>query len=480
MISARNSLGSSPKSKSLIIRTLESGETKFEEVKNLIFVSSFYVVPLVIVNDLTATLLNASTVFISWTIDKTDFHLLNGRFRTFSLSIYENYSKRTISKCFVFVFLTKFSCFKDMSTLLTIETNRTEMNISNLHSSSKYFLSVAVCNFFSCGTSSSSLVVETPSISKNINSTSDSSVIISHPVNKPFQFDCPSSLDKTRFYSNHEYRCGSKWIHLRFYGKTIESHEEFPELVSSRLDKPSTIEAHLHYTTSNEIGLKFVYPPEIIESLTINYKIFDRISMNELIVSPPVLNLRLKNLSCGTHYKIMAYASNEAGFSSTTSLNVRTEGSGETKRRILLGNFEVFFLLVPTFDEHDELIEMITNESIVLNLKKIRLHRCSIVSFEITVSFCSSLWFFVSFVGFRLDLDVDEFDDRTSRSIFEFKWSNFQRRNRSIRIESIISNSFESSKWRRWKRENSSISNNNNLRSFHQQRRINFSSDNFN
>lgn len=341
---------------------------------------------------------------------------------------------------FSFLFL-----FLDMSTLFTIETNRTEMNISNLHSSSKYFLSVAVCNFFSCGTSSSSLVVETPSISKNINSTFDSSVSISHPVNKPFQFDCPSSLDKTRFYSNHEYRCGSKWIHLRFYGKTIESQEEFPQLVLSRLDKPSTIEAQLHYTTSNEIGLKFVYPPEIIESLTINYKIFDRISMNELIVSPPVLNLRLKNLSCGTHYKIMAYASNEAGFSSTTSLNVRTEGSSKTKRRIFTVNFKVFcFRLVPTFDQYDELIEMITNESIVLNLKKIRLHQCPIVSFEITVSF--SVLLVVSFVLRRLDLDIDEFDNRTSRSIFEFKWSNFQRRNRSIRIESIVSNSFESSK----------------------------------
>ena len=168
------------------------------------------VVPLAIVTDLTATLLNASTVFVSWTMDKTDIRLLNGRFRAFAVSIYENYSNdRRETK------VRRFSHRSlDMSTLFTIETNRTELNISHLHSSSKYFISLTVCNDFACGSSSSSLVVETPSIG----SMTDSATLVIHPVNKPFHFDCPSA-NVTRLHSHHEYRCGSKWIHLRFYGE---------------------------------------------------------------------------------------------------------------------------------------------------------------------------------------------------------------------------------------------------------------------
>lgn len=149
--------------------------------------------------------------------------------------------------------------------------------------------------------------------------------------------------------------------------KELYSPNTSVNVASPPSDKPSSIDARLHYTTANEIGLKFGYPPEIIESLTINYKIAERTSMKELIISPPIFHFRLANLSCGTNYKIVAYASNEAGFSSAMSLNVRTEGSA------------------PIFTEHAELIESITNESIVLNLNQIRLDQCPIVSFEITV-----------------------------------------------------------------------------------------------
>jgi len=50
-------------------------------------------VPLAMIRDLTASLLNSSTASITWTFEQDDFQLLNGKFRTFAVMIYENFSK---------------------------------------------------------------------------------------------------------------------------------------------------------------------------------------------------------------------------------------------------------------------------------------------------------------------------------------------------------------------------------------------------
>jgi len=78
---------------------------------------------------------------------------------------------------------------------------------------------------------------------------------------------------------------------------------------------------------SNEIGLKIFYPSEIIENLIITYKIKNTSFINQLNISPPLLNIRLTNLSCGNIYEIMIYTSNQVGFSSTEYLIIKTEGS---------------------------------------------------------------------------------------------------------------------------------------------------------
>jgi hypothetical protein len=84
----------------------------------------------------------------------------------------------------------------------------------------------------------------------------------------------------------------------------------------------------VHYTISNEIGLKLLYPLEIIESVTIKYKIQNSSSIHQLTISPPLINIRLTNLLCGNTYEIMIYASNQIGLSPIESLITKTEGSG--------------------------------------------------------------------------------------------------------------------------------------------------------
>ena len=97
------------------------------------------------------------------------------------------------------------------------------------------------------------------------------------------------------------------------------------------LDKPSWIRAQVYYALPNEIGLKLFYPLEIVESITVRYKIQDHAIIDELPTSPPLLNVRLRNLACGSAYEIMMHASNQAGWSSTDYLIARTEGSGTTR-----------------------------------------------------------------------------------------------------------------------------------------------------
>jgi hypothetical protein len=45
------------------------------------------------IGDLTTSLFNSSTASITWTFEQDDFQLLNGKFRAFAVTIYENFSK---------------------------------------------------------------------------------------------------------------------------------------------------------------------------------------------------------------------------------------------------------------------------------------------------------------------------------------------------------------------------------------------------
>lgn len=54
--------------------------------------------------DLTVTLLNSSTAHIKWNFQQEDFQHLNGKFRTFTVSIYKNFG-RTIFKKTTMIFV---------------------------------------------------------------------------------------------------------------------------------------------------------------------------------------------------------------------------------------------------------------------------------------------------------------------------------------------------------------------------------------
>ncbi len=106
--------------------------------------------------------MNNSSVRITWIFESNNLQLLNGKFRTFAVTIYENFSKNFRIKFFIksnFILL-------DMSTLLTIETINSNFIFNNLHSSSQYYISVSICNYFDCGPSSSAINIEIPSTSK--------------------------------------------------------------------------------------------------------------------------------------------------------------------------------------------------------------------------------------------------------------------------------------------------------------------------
>jgi hypothetical protein len=45
------------------------------------------------VTDLTGVLVNISSVRITWSLENNEFQFLNGKFRTFTVMIYENLSK---------------------------------------------------------------------------------------------------------------------------------------------------------------------------------------------------------------------------------------------------------------------------------------------------------------------------------------------------------------------------------------------------
>lgn len=156
-----------------------------------------------------------------------------------------------------------------MSTLKIIERQESNIILSNLQSSSQYFISISICNHFDCGSSSSPIRIQTPILTN--------------------------------------------------------------QLISSKkiLTKPSTIRAKIHFIKSNEIGLKILYPFEIIENLIISYKIQHYSLTNQLNISPPLLNIRLSNLSCGNIYEISIHTSNQMGISTSEYLITKTDGSGK-------------------------------------------------------------------------------------------------------------------------------------------------------
>lgn len=155
-----------------------------------------------------------------------------------------------------------------MSTLRTIETIHTHFILDELHSFSRYFISVSICNHFDCGPSSSVIDLQTPS-----------AFSLSSPITRTIQ-------------------------------------------------RPSSIQTKIHYSTFNEIGLKIIYPSDIVENLIIVYQISNSSLKHQLNISPPIFNIRLMNLSCGNSYDIMIYVKNHIGSSAIEFLETKTEGSG--------------------------------------------------------------------------------------------------------------------------------------------------------
>jgi hypothetical protein len=66
--------------------------------------------------------------------------------------------------------------------------------------------------------------------------------------------------------------------------------------------------------------------------------------INEINIFPPLLNVRLTNLSCGNIYEIMVYANNQVGFSLMEYLIAKTDGSSkEIIYRFFVNKIQVFF-----------------------------------------------------------------------------------------------------------------------------------------
>jgi len=111
--------------------------------------------------------------------------------------------------------------------------------------------------------------------------------------------------------------------------------------------------------------LKLNYPSDIIENLILTYKIKSDIDYHEISISPPLPNIRLANLSCGNLYEITLSATNQVGFSSNEYLLVKTDGS------------------MPSLVQSTDLIEIISNNFIVLTMSNWIINQCSIISYEI-------------------------------------------------------------------------------------------------
>lgn len=116
-------------------------------------------VPLLSITQLNSILLNSTTARITWIFEPNDFRLLNGKFRTYALTIYRDFSKIWF---FLNIFIDSQLFFLiDMSTLQTIETIYPYWILNDLQPATHYFVTVAVCNHFDCGPSSSLIKIET-------------------------------------------------------------------------------------------------------------------------------------------------------------------------------------------------------------------------------------------------------------------------------------------------------------------------------
>jgi hypothetical protein len=91
-IYARTDFGVSSKSEILKIQTNENGRFN-QRAKDRLVLCLFILVPLARIADLTGHLLNSSTAFITWNFLVDDHRLLNGKFRAFAVTIYENFSR---------------------------------------------------------------------------------------------------------------------------------------------------------------------------------------------------------------------------------------------------------------------------------------------------------------------------------------------------------------------------------------------------
>lgn len=84
----------SSKSETLRIQTIESGRYHQKmKIDSFLLLLLFISVPLAMVTDLTGHLLNSSTAAITWNFPENDHQILNGKFRTFAVTIYENFGK---------------------------------------------------------------------------------------------------------------------------------------------------------------------------------------------------------------------------------------------------------------------------------------------------------------------------------------------------------------------------------------------------
>ena len=106
---------------------------------------------------------------------------------------------------------------------------------------------------------------------------------------------------------------------------------------------------------------------DIIESLTITYKTKVNSIINEVRISPPVLNIRLTNLSCGNLYDIMIYGNNQVGFGLNEYLIGKTDGS------------------IPSLIQTKDLIEIISNNYLILDMSNWIINQCLILSYEIEI-----------------------------------------------------------------------------------------------
>lgn len=97
-------------------------------------------------------------------------------------------------------------------------------------------------------------------------------------------------------------------------------------------DKPTMVQAKLHYATTNEIGLKLHFPPEIIENLTILYQNRPNNMIQQFDMNPISTSVRLTNLTCGTLYELTIFGSNQVGSSLKEHIFVKTEGSSKLSK----------------------------------------------------------------------------------------------------------------------------------------------------